>query len=157
MYRLSCESFKQRNLAHNGRRSDVEVMVKLFGWRIVWALKLSGIQFDFIDEDLSNKSPLLIRCNPVYNKISAEGKEIFGGEKIGLIDLVLGWLANTVCVLEVVDGFKIIERERSPLLSAWMREFAEVPLIIKNRPPYETLLAKFHAVRQASLVAAPPK
>ncbi|KDO38557.1 hypothetical protein CISIN_1g047061mg [Citrus sinensis] len=127
MYRLSCESFKQRNLAHNGRRSDVEVMVKLFGWRIVWALKLSGIQFDFIDEDLSNKSPLLIRCNPVYNKIS------------------------------VVDGFKIIERERSPLLSAWMREFAEVPLIIKNRPPYEKLLAKFHAVRQASLVAALPK
>lgn len=74
-----------------------------------------------------------------------------------MIDLVLGWLANTVCVLEVVDGFKIIERERSPLLSAWMREFAEVPLIIKNRPPYEKLLAKFHAVRQTSLVAALPK
>lgn len=41
----------------------------VFGWRIVWALKLKAIQFDFADEDLSNKSPLLLQYNPVYKKI----------------------------------------------------------------------------------------
>lgn len=40
-----------------------------FGIRIVWALKLKRIQYDSVDEDLSNKSPLLLQYNPVHKKI----------------------------------------------------------------------------------------
>ncbi|GKV05716.1 hypothetical protein SLEP1_g17692 [Rubroshorea leprosula] len=40
-----------------------------YGLRIVWALKLKGIQFDPVDEDLSNKSSLPLQYNPVHNKI----------------------------------------------------------------------------------------
>lgn len=55
-------------------RADLKLVgtkESLFTQRIVWALKLKGIGYEFIEQDISSRSStlLLVELNPVYKKV----------------------------------------------------------------------------------------
>lgn len=43
--------------------------VSMFGMRVRIALKEKGLQYEYKEENLANKSPLLLQMNPIHKKI----------------------------------------------------------------------------------------
>lgn len=69
-----------------------------------------------------------------------KGKKFFWGEEIGYLDLVYGWLAHWLNVMEEVGGMKLLNKETFPSLHQWCLNFIHTPIITKSIPSRENLL-----------------
>ncbi|XP_010923032.1 probable glutathione S-transferase [Elaeis guineensis] len=220
--------------------------VKLFGaWsspfvrRVEWALKIKGIKYEYIEEDLYNKSPSLLTYSPINKQVPVllhdgkpiiesmviieyiddtwkqkpllpidpyqrsmarfwsqyvedkfyesvkrafftegeeqkaavesavealkpleqelKGKKFFCGEEIGFVDLVAGWIAHWLEVVEEVLCIKVVDPENFPSLCAWMKNFVEVPVIKENLPARDQMPGFYRMLRQSGLASCDGK
>lgn len=79
-------------------------------------------------------------------------KKYFGGNNIGMVDIVYGCLSHWLEGLEEIVGIKLIEEKKFPHLHAWIQNFKQVPLIKENLPDYEKLLVHLQWRRQGYII-----
>ncbi|XP_061362761.1 probable glutathione S-transferase [Gastrolobium bilobum] len=79
-------------------------------------------------------------------------KKFFGGNNIGLVDIVYGCLGHWLEGLEEIVGMKLIEASKFPRLHAWIQNFKQVPVIKENLPDYGKLLLHLERRRQEYII-----
>ncbi|KAL5837138.1 hypothetical protein ACOSQ3_014307 [Xanthoceras sorbifolium] len=72
----------------------------------------------------------------------------FGGETIGFIDIVCGWISIWLEAIEEACGVEIFDSQKCPCIHKWMENFTELPVIKEKVPPRQILVQYFQKLHQ---------
>ncbi|XP_059653471.1 probable glutathione S-transferase [Cornus florida] len=209
-----------------------------FSCRVEIALKLKGVQYEFIEEEevYGKKSELLLKSNPVHKKIPVlfhngkpicesvvileyidhtwkghpilpkhpydramarfwakfiddkchttiwkanwskdkekeeamaegyellktlenelQGKRFFGGDDIGLVDIVANVLSLWAGVFQEISGTELLTREKFPVLFKWIDEYVNCSVITESLPPRDIIVGFLPVVIKKRLLTS---
>uniref|UniRef100_A0A0A9CY26 glutathione transferase n=1 Tax=Arundo donax TaxID=35708 RepID=A0A0A9CY26_ARUDO len=80
----------------------------------------------------------------------SRGEAFFGGERVGLVDVVLGGFVGWLRTSEEMCGVKIIDHAKTPLLAAWAERFCALDGVKEVIPDVQRLV-EYNKMRRARL------
>ncbi|KAL5203459.1 hypothetical protein ABZP36_014411 [Zizania latifolia] len=83
-----------------------------------------------------------------------KGRRFFGGDEVGLLDVVLGCGSYWLAVFEEVTGVRLVDADVFPLFHAWLRDFEAQEQVKETIPSVDRLLEYARGLRQMLLALA---
>ncbi|KAL6641364.1 hypothetical protein ACP70R_019545 [Stipagrostis hirtigluma subsp. patula] len=109
---------------------------KLFStWRPVYGGRTSEERVDAATQ----AAAVLETFERAFEECS-KGKPFFGGDAVGLVDVVLGSFLGWLRASEAMCGVKIVDAARTPLLAAWAERFCALDGVKEVIPDVQRLV-----------------
>nr|XP_029120146.1 glutathione S-transferase U17-like [Elaeis guineensis] len=102
------------------------------------------------EEQLANALQLLEDAFPKCSK----GKDFFGGETIGYLDIAFGCYLGWIKAIEKMTGIKALDEAKTPTLVGWAERFCSGDAAKEVMPEADKLI-EFTKLIQAIMNAAP--
>ncbi|KAI3833847.1 hypothetical protein MKX03_002187, partial [Papaver bracteatum] len=71
------------------------------------------------------------------------------GEKIGFVDLAIGWIPFWTRITKEIVGVKLVDEEHMPLLNTWFDDVLDVEILKQRLPPRDKTLAHCKMFRES--------
>ena len=79
------------------------------------------------------------------------GRRFFGGDEVGLLDVVLGCGSYWLAVFEDVTGVRLVDADAFPRFNAWLRDFEALDEVRETIPSVDRLLEYARGLRHMLL------